>query len=288
MGHCNKKNLGSLAHQVKVNLDAMLAIGESKHVAKIAGTSSQYIYSWNTYRAYLKHACYFVNWCKKQYDCKTLDDCKPYAAAWIATRSNLSAYTLKLEASALAKLYQCTAADLCIKTSSRKRANIKRSRGSAKRDTHFNENAHAELVAFCRSTGLRRAELKALRGTSLYLDADGQYNIHVTSGSKGGRERYAPVIGNIELVCKLCRDAGENKVFSSIPSAADIHSYRAEYATQIYLHHARSLEQLERHEIYYCRGDRKGEKFDRVAMQKASQALGHHRISVVAGHYLRT
>lgn len=287
MGHYNKKNLGSLAHQVQTNLDSMLAIGESKHVAKIAGNSYRYIYSWNTYRTYLKHACYFVTWCKDQYGCKTLDDCKSYAAAWIATRSHLSAYTQKLEASALTKLYQCSVADLNIKTSSRKRANIKRSRGSAKRDKHFNENTHAELVAFCRSTGLRRAELKALRGVSLYLDTDGQYYIHVISGSKGGRERYAPVIGNIELVCNLCRNAGENKVFSSIPSAADIHSYRAEYATQIYLQHARPLEQLERQEKYYCRGDRKGEIFDRVAMQKASQALGHNRISVVAAHYLR-
>lgn len=126
-----------------------------------------------------------------------------------------------------------------------------------------------------------------LRGTALYQDPSGTYYIHVTSGSKGGRERYAPVIGDIELVCKLCRDAGKNKVFPSIPSAADVHSYRAEYATQIYKQYVRPLEHLERHEIYYCRGDRKGEKFDRTAMKKASQALGHNRISVVAGHYLR-
>lgn len=270
MGHCNQNKKGSLVRQVETTLNSRLAIGRKKNADKAADITYKYIYSWETYRSYLKHCCYFVKWCSKTHGCKTLEECHPYMQEWMKTRKSLSPYTQKLEVSALAKLYGYRKSELEIKTPSRCRKDIKRSRNTVSRDRHFSEQTHADFVAFCRSTGLRRGELKALRGTALYQDPSSTYCIHVTSGSKGGRERYAPVIGDIELVCKLCYAAGENKVFSSIPSAADIHSYRAEYATKIYLQNARPLEQLMRQEKYYCRGDRKGEIFDRIAMQKTS------------------
>ena len=39
--------------------------------------------------------------------------------------------------------------------------------------------------------------------------------------------------------------------------------------------------------VYHCRSDRKGVSFDKAAMIKASEALGHGRLDVVAGHYIR-
>ena len=39
--------------------------------------------------------------------------------------------------------------------------------------------------------------------------------------------------------------------------------------------------------VYHCRSDRKGTAFDKEAMIKASEALGHSRLDVVAGHYIR-
>ena len=125
-----------------------------------------------------------------------------------------------------------------------------------------------------------------MRGTALYQDRSGYY-LHITSGSKGGRERYAPIIGDKDLVIRLCKQAGDGKVFEKIPSGADIHSYRRDYATAIYQQHARPLEQLTAKEKYTCRGDRKGEVFDRAAMRITSNALGHGRIAVIAGHYLK-
>ena len=125
-----------------------------------------------------------------------------------------------------------------------------------------------------------------MRGTALYQDRSGYY-LYISSGSKGGRERYAPIIGDKDLVICLCKQAGDGKVFEKVPSGADIHSYRRDYATAIYWQHARPLEQLTAKEKYYCRGDRKGEVFDRAAMRIASNALGHGRIAVIAGHYLK-
>lgn len=286
MGHKNKPNRGSLVKQVQDSLDAKLQIGRKKKPDKLSGISQNYIYSWETYHSYLKHCCYFVKWCKENHGCKTIEQCKVYASEWMKTRENLSVYTQKMEASALVKLYGCTLEELNIHTAARQRKDITRSRNTVKRDRHFSESNHAELVAFCRATGLRRAELKALHGTALYQDRSGYY-LHITSGSKGGRERYAPIIGDKDLVIRLCKQAGDGKVFEKIPSGADIHSYRRDYATAIYQQYARPLEQLTAKEKYYCRGDRKGEVFDRAAMRIASNALGHGRIEVIAGHYLK-
>lgn len=286
MGHKNKPNRGSLVKQVQDSLDEKLQIGRKKKPDKLSGISQNYIYSWETYHSYLKHCCYFVKWCKENHGCKTIEQCKVYAPEWMKMREHLSVYTQKMEASALVKLYGCTLEELNIHTAARQRKDITRSRNTVKRDRHFSESNHAELVAFCRATGLRRAELKALRGTALYQDRFGYY-LHITSGSKGGRERYAPIIGDKDLVIRLCKQAEDGKVFGKIPSGADIHSYRRDYATAIYWQHARPLEQLTAKEKYYCRGDRNGEVFDRAAMRIASNALEHGRIAVIAGHYLK-
>lgn len=233
-------------------LDAKLQIGRKKKPDKLSGISQNYIYSWETYHSYLKHCCYFVKWCKENHGCKTIEQCKAYAPEWMKTREHLSVYTQKMEASALVKLYGCTLEELNIHTAARQRKDITRSRNTVKRDRHFSESNHAELLAFCRATGLRRAELQTLRGTALYQDRSGYY-LHITSGSKGGRERYAPIIGDKDLVIRLCKQAGDGKVFEKIPSGADIHSYRRDYATAIYWQHARPLEQLTAKEKYYCR-----------------------------------
>ena len=37
---------------------------------------------------------------------------------------------------------------------------------------------------------------------------------------------------------------------------------------------------------YYCRNDMKGVVYDKLALHKASLALGHNRINVIAEHYL--
>lgn len=61
-----KKPNKSLKQQVKEVLDNKLRIGQSKYRAKLDGTYTQHIYAWETYRSYLKHCCYFVEWAKLQ------------------------------------------------------------------------------------------------------------------------------------------------------------------------------------------------------------------------------
>lgn len=240
------KSSKSLIQQVNETLDSMLAIGESKYVAKLDGTYTAHIYSWETYRSYLKHCCYFVKWCKDQpVDCtlghkpRTLAECRIFAEKWLQSTIDrgLSEYTVKLEISALTKLYGCSSKELNISTPQRRRANITRSRRSdVAMDKHFSIENNKDLITFCKCTGLRRAELEQIRGTDL-IEYEGRLGLDVKHGTKGGRLRISPLVGSekeIKIVKKLCAEAGDGKVFPNPNTNADIHSFRAVYAQRIY------------------------------------------------------
>lgn len=283
----------SLVRQVQDALWDKCAMGQSKHKAKADGTAQEHIYSYNTYRTYMRHCNYFVRWCAQNapegQKLRTLEDCRPYATDWLKSRidAGLSAYTVKLEAAALCKLYGASAADLGLpSTPKRHRADICRSRQSAIRDTDFSEERNREIISFCRHTGLRRRELGTIKGTDLCWGADGKAYIHVTHG-KGGRERDAVVLDNDPAVIARMQAAGDDLVWPRIPSHMDVHGYRADYATALYSRVARDVTAIPSAEQYHCRGDRAGVVYDRVAMLYVSRALGHNRISVIAGHYLQ-
>lgn len=283
----NREKKGSLLHQVKTALDEKLAIGESKFEDKKIGATADKIYSWNTYKTYLKHNIYFIQWAKETHQIKFLDEGKKYVNEWLEMREKqgLSAYTVKLETSALMKLYNISSKDI-YKSNVRYRANINRSRGEKVRDKHFSEKNHKDLVRFCRATGLRRAELQQLRGTDL-IEINGEPFISITRGAKGGRHRNIPLTFEKDFIQALMRSKGEGKVFEKVPNGADIHSYRAEFATRLYKKLARDIDSLPKSEKYHCRKDLKGVCYDKKAMLEVSRALGHNRISVIAGHYIR-
>lgn len=294
MGYKNKK---SLILQVKEMLDSKLAIGQNKHAAKAAGTYRQYIYSWGTYRTYMQQCCQFVRWCKAaakedgSRQPRSLEDCRQYVVKYMQhLQQEYSAYTQKLVLSALCKLYSEYPTEgqpfgLQEMPGARHRADITRSRKNVERDHHFSEDRNADVVTFCKCTGLRRSELAQIRGT----DLDGML-LYVYKGTKGGKVRIVPLCGSgeeIETVRRLAAAAGNNKVFEHIPSAMDVHHYRSVYCQRIYDQYARPLDKIPAADRYYCRSDKKGTVYDRKAMLQASKTLGHNRISVIAGHYLQ-
>lgn len=286
MGHKNKK---SLIRQVQEKLLSKMAAGDSRHLDKVAGLTENKIYSYGTLDAYMQQCCDFVKYAKTEHGAKTLEDCRPFVNEYLqrSIDGGKSSYTVKLQSSALAKLYDCRSNEF-LPTPSRSRENITRSRGAAVRDAHFSESRNKALVDFCKSTGLRRHELAALTGDCLRQDEHGRYHILVKSG-KGGKSRWAPVMGNnhqIQNVVTLCGKAGVGKVFSKIHNGADIHHYRGCYAERVYKANARPVLSLQSSERYVCRGSLKGIIYDRAALRATSQALGHNRISVVASHYL--
>lgn len=310
MGHKSKT---SLPQQVFERLESMERYGHSKRQDRADGIADRYIYSFETMKSYKKHACAFVQWAKTAPQVReilgrsprTLDEIRPFAAAWLKEREaqGLSAYTLKLERSALSKLYQ---EPIEVELRGAERSKITRSRGDAIRDKHFSEERNAGMVAFCRCAGPRRAELEALRPDALVWRAGKPY-IRYTEGTKGGRERLSPLVGAPEEIEAALHYLSGLTGANHVHSACDIHSYRAEYATRVYkaaegdltalrgqmidytalTGKTRKGERIYKTALYFFRGDRKGDVLDRAAMIAASRALGHNRESVVGEHYIR-
>ncbi len=129
---------------------------------------------------------------------------------------------------------------------------------------------------------------------------DQNYFIHHRK-DKGGRERYSPIIGDNkqQIVERMKATPPDEKVWQRVPGNADIHGYRGEYATEIYKMYERPIGEIPYDRInkgtgrkfqsgvYTCRKDESGKKLDKEAMMKASKALGHNRLEVVANNYIR-
>ena len=338
MGRKNKSYYKDLHQQAYDRLNGMQAFGESKKEAVANGTDRGKIFSFNTYQTYWKHTKYFLKYIKEVHpECTTLKSAKKYVNEWLQLRTDqgLSAWTTQTEAKALSKLYGIQPDDDgYFKPPKRNREDIKRSRGDRVRDRHFSEENNNELVKFCKGTGLRRSELMELRGKDLVTRAqiedeiarlnalqagersaaadkrlemlqdtllfDEEYFTHVRNG-KGGRERLSPIIGRFagQIIGRIRETPAEEKVWQYVNTNADIHGYRAEYATAIYKAHARPIQDIPydrvhrgtgrryQSEVYTCRKDEAGKKLDKAAMLVCSKALGHNRISVVADNYIR-
>lgn len=162
-----------------------------------------------------------------------------------------------------------------------------RSRYQTIRDRNFSTTKNSDLIEFCRATGLRNfKELQPLTGDQLVVKEDGAY---IKVVGKGGRERLAPIIGSPETVQRVIdrmTAAGSGKVWARVPSAADIHGYRADYAARLYKMYARPPQELPLKERYCRRGADKGIWYDRKALERVSEALGHSRVDVVAQSYM--
>ena len=272
MGRDNKKYFKDIHQQVYERLNDMSAYGESKKEAIKNGTDKDKIFSYNTYKTYYKHCKYFLEYLKvKHPEVTTMKKARKYVNEWLDYRASqgLSAWTIQTEAKALGKLYGIGPEDPdYYEPPKRRREDIKRSRGHAKRDKHFSEKNNQELVDFCCGTGLRASELEQLRGgdivsaaqlkarldklnakesltetdkKSIQIIKDAMIfgeteNFVFVRKGKGGRQRLSPIIGpQEEQIVKRIRETPKGeKVWEYVNRNADIHNYRAVYAGNIY------------------------------------------------------
>ena len=284
----------------------MQAFGESKRAAVVAGTDKEKIFSFNTYKSYWKHTKYFIQYIKEHHpECTTLKSARKYVNEWLQARADqgLSAWTVQLEAKAMGKLYGISPDDENYfkppKRTGLRRSELAELRG---KDLVTRAQIEAEISSLeSRPTAeLTPADVKRL---GMLQDArlfQGEYFTHVRNG-KGGRERLSPIIGPnaAQIVQRIQETPGEEKVWQHVHQSADIHGYRAEYATAIYKAHARAIQDIPydrinrgtgrryQSQVYTCRKDEAGRKLDKAAMLVCSKALGHNRISVVADNYIR-
>ncbi len=281
----------SIVRQAADRLQSMAAYGQSKHVDKTVNggkPARDKIYSVSTMHGYKSAAVQFVSWVRSEYGCRTLDEARQYTGVYLLGRqdSGLSAWTVRRDAAALAKLYQCKTTELGARLPKRQRKDITQHRTGAEKG-HFSEEKNENLVKLCKSTGLRRHEVAALRPEDVYRGADGHVYVFVRQG-KGGKARTVQAISEepLKIACKA-RENRQGTVITHVPKYAPIHAYRREYAQNFYAQKARDVSMLPRAEIYYCRRDKKGTTYDKAAMLQVSQQLGHNRLDVVAASYLR-
>ena len=280
MGRGNKNYYKDLHQQAYDRLTAMLSFGESKREAAKAGEMQGKIFSVNTFKTYWKHIKYFLRYVKGEHpECTTVKKARKYVGEWLRLREEqgLSAWTIQTEAKALGKLYGIQPDDEdYYNPPKRRREDIKRSRGEAKRDAHFSETNNAELIAFCRGTGVRRCEITHLHGDALRsreeivqqrealmaapsLTAEEVMELGILDDAllfdepwflrikgKGGRVRISPIVGKSadKIVERVRETPPDKRVWEYVSSNADIHSYRADYAGIIYKAHARKIEDI--------------------------------------------
>ena len=251
----------NLKWHVKQRLKSMTRYGESKHKAKqTEGKFPKGIFSYKTFDNYYKMNLRFVEWCKINHGCETLDSCKEYAVDYLKVLEGeeQSVWSIKVMKAAIQKLYENEDFKLDYDPGKRTRSTIKNHRSETK---NFNYKKHARLVEFARSTGLRRSELLAVRHSDIASDGT---TVTVRSG-KGGKYRVIDVLpAHQTFVSEFA--AGDSEAYVSdkkdVPVRTPEHQFRRSFAQEVY--HA----------------------YDRQAMRNASRALGHNRCDVIAISYL--
>lgn len=296
---------GMLVHGYKCALKSQTKFGESKHKAKINAKeecckqSKPYrpihgIYSTSTLQNYNGVCNRFVQWIMENHrnEVKNYPDCKRFAAEWLAEKETegLSAWSLNLYGSALASSFGgISKNELGYSFPMRERKNIVRNRNddlTGEYATERQRNAYTMLKA----TGCRRREILRLRKEDFRRQIkDGRETgcLEVYKRGKGGIERwclvnplYTEFVKGFLGTAKTYSVAGEERLFqkNDIPKNG-IHSTRAVYACDLYKH----FEQLgcASGEIYHCRKELAGYKYDKGILDEVSYNLQHSRDSVV-------
>lgn len=266
----------SLFHQLLTSLREQQCFGQSKHRAKriaIAqakmkgksgfGVPPDGIYSVATFAVYRQVAHEFAVWCRKNTGARTMEEAREYVGLYLQERiaQGKSAWTIQRDRSALRKIFRDRELASEVELPKRRLKNIKRSRCPVKMDKDFDPEKHKDLVDFAQATGLRRHELEALTPADIYWR--GSTLVARVRQGKGGKAREVTVVKGMEnRVLEIIEGKDINRpIFDNIPKAMDVHSYRALYAN-----------------IRMCQADEK----------EVTQDLGHNRVEVLRGHYVRS
>lgn len=277
----------SLIKQGVDKLLSMAAFGQSKHEDKKQNgghPAMDKIYGSGTMDNYIDAVSRFLRWAQDRYKCRYLEEAREYVAEYLSDRiDTMSAWTVRMEAAAIAKLYQIRMDELGVELPERKREDIVQHRDQ-KWIGHFSPENHKDLVAFSQSSGVRRHELAKACPDDV-CDENGK--AFVETIGKGGKHRKIPCLNAEPLrIAMEAKAMGKERIFDHVPKYAPIHEYRAQYAQTMYDMLARSVEEIPQEDRYVCRGAKKGIVYDKKALAQVSKALGHNRLDVVADNYL--
>ena len=278
-------------------LNGLMATGQKRSLAKaearlrgeslVAFTDNR-IHAFESRNNYQKIVMRFLNWCRDRYELRSLsqidEQADELASLYLMERIalNYSAWTLQTERSALRMFFQDRHLTEMVELPERRRIDIKRSRRPAKRDLNINLDNWQHVIQFCLACGLRREELRDLHVRDVYVRSDDQRLVVRVVKGKGGKWREVPVFpGRERAVQSVIEDlAPDAHVFERISSLLDIHSYRRQFARDLYEHlTGRPLPPVE--------GRLEAASFDKDVAFYVSHCLGHNRIDIIFQHYIR-
>ena len=277
---------------------------------------SPYIHSINTFEQYLECCYKYAEWLLvKHPEARKIKYAheKGYDTEYIQTLidKKLSASTIGRATAALAKLYGCTANDIHPNRPIRHEWDINRSREYTLEALERDKCKYPDMVNICLATGVRRCELMRLK-PKCFIEKVGKMICHLDGkdqNTKGGKTRDIEILDeNVPVVKEILAKYNQDDImFPEVPQHLDVHAIRAIYAGNFYNSIARKLEDIpsdERVMLKHPKRDfsrpgklrtsvpailtkRNGKKYDRSAMVRVSESLGHNRWDVISGHYLR-
>lgn len=199
-----------------------------------------------TQNCYVRNFKRFIQYCREFHKVQNLSDCKAHIQNYInylvevkgMTPSTVHTYITP------ASLYFNTCLD---EYSKPKRCTADYTRGRSYNGriehsgNHMDNPRYQRLVSFQREVGLRRAELKRLKGADLILDEFGYYSIRVKS--KGGRIQTQRILNPEYIKPYFEGKAPDEKIFHSkeFSNTLNLHAARAECARNAYQYYVERL-----------------------------------------------
>lgn len=310
MGRNNK----NFTIQLNNRINDLLAIGESKHAAKIEyrkieeehgrkinSAKSNFIHSIKTADAYRQTVGEFCGWLKENksdtWSSKNLERInKDVCYEYLKDREeSCSPYTVSKDMAALNKVLDLDLNKKEGKLQERSYKEVKRSREDRGMDKAYSPKNYSKQIEFAQAFGLRRESMLGgdyqVKDVSLFIRDD---RVYCSVIEKGGRYREAPclekyqdiILGRYDIEERETSTKEEFKELYNGPgellwdkytSKIDNHAFRGEYARDLYNQIAEQKEEV--------KADYRG--YDKEVLLEVSNALGHNRVNVVVEHYLR-
>ena len=273
--------MSNIKYELLRSLENKIALGQSKVSAESKNNGqSPYIHSSSTVRSYMQQVGEFGIYLRERGLNKiSVEDSKQYAKEFVLSKN--SAWSQSLARSALAKVYGCSATEICPIDKRGKEA-IVRGRTMTPRAVAIEKN-HPDLVDFCKSTGLRNnKELQQITKNNFSFDND---KIILTVVGKCGLVRAINIKPEDReklrnFYEKYLSDGEKLKVYHGM----NVHKYRSDFAKSTYQYALANG--YGNGQIYKPHHD--GRTFDKGALSYVSNQLGHGsgRYYTVVTNYL--
>ncbi|GCE26418.1 hypothetical protein KDA_19020 [Dictyobacter alpinus] len=230
----------------------------------------------------------FIDWVREKHNVRDLekidDQADELACLYLLKHmaEEKSAWTLSTYRCALRMFFQDRNLADSVELPKRRREDIKRSRQPAVRDRHINLANWQHVIQFCLACGLRREELRDLHVKDVYVRPSDQRLMVIVRNGKGGKRREVPVFPGREsaVLSQIAGKPADAPVFKRVSSLLDIHSYRRQFAQDLY-------ERLSGRPLPPLNGRLLSPMLDSNAALAVSHCLGHNRIDIIFGHYIR-